>query len=124
MDAFVGLCPLLFLAADEDVSVDDSVRCARIAREAVSPLSTEVSLETDLVPRCQPNRQAHAVACCVGAKGCSVDLVVWPRVWHDWVLHTEGCGGHGARPLREAVEALRLMGVFFNRLAGRRSAVL
>lgn len=40
VDAFVGLCPLLFLAADEDVSVDDSVRCAKIAREAVSLLAT------------------------------------------------------------------------------------
>ena len=57
-------------------------------------------------------------------QGCSVDLVVWPRVWHDWVLHTEGCGGQGARPLREAVEALRLMGVFFNKLATRETAAL
>ena len=38
---------LLFLSADEDVSLDDAVRCAKIAQQA----------------------------------GCSVDLVVWPRVW-------------------------------------------
>ena len=44
---FVGVCPLLFLSADEDVSLDDAVRCAKIAQQA----------------------------------GCSVDLVVWPRVW-------------------------------------------
>ena len=55
-------------------------------------------------------------------QGCSVDLVVWPRVWHDWVLHTEGCGGQGAQPLREAIEALRLMGVFFNNLATRKTS--
>ena len=36
VEDFSGCCPLLFLAADEDVSLDDSVRCAKIAREAVS----------------------------------------------------------------------------------------
>ena len=83
VDDFVGVCPLLFLSADEDVSLDDAVRCAKIAQQA----------------------------------GCSVDLVVWPRVWHDWILYTEGCGGEGAKPLREAEEALRLLGVFMASLA-------
>eukprot|EP01043_Picozoa_sp_COSAG02_P034675 COSAG02_NODE_2439_length_8861_cov_85.579548_4_plen_122_part_00 len=40
VDSFVGLCPLLFLAADEDVSLDDSVRCAKLAQEAVSSSSS------------------------------------------------------------------------------------
>ena len=39
VDAFVGLSPLLLLAADEDVSLDDSVRCAKIAKQAVSVLT-------------------------------------------------------------------------------------
>ena len=113
VDDFVGVCPLLFLSADEDVSLDDAVRCAKIAQQA----------------------------------GCSVDLVVWPRVWcapstsfhsgsssiscrgggegrHDWILYTEGCGGEGAKPLREAEEALRLLGVFMARLASGGKASL
>jgi len=32
-------------------------------------------------------------------------------------LYTEGCGGEGAKPLREAEEALRLLGVFMASLA-------
>ena len=49
---FAGLPPMMLLAADEDLTVDDSVELA--------------------------NKAKH--------DGVEVDLVVWPRMWHDCPL--------------------------------------
>ena len=62
--------------------------------------------------------------------GVSVALEVFPRMWHDWVMYSEGCGdrepGEGeeesaealplsgkARPLKEAEVALAHVAAFF-----------
>lgn len=63
---FANLPPLMLLAADEDLSVDDAVDFAEKAAEA----------------------------------GTEVDLCVWPRVWHDWVMCTEGRDKVGNKQVR------------------------
>lgn len=84
------------LAADEDLSVDDSVDCAIRAK----------------------------------ADGVEVDLVVWPRVWHDWVMCAEGRDMYGNIPgtpkftgpfgeFQEAVVALELVGEYCKAIASR-----
>ena len=90
----VGLPPVLLLAADEDLSVDDAVDFAdKLARD-----------------------------------GVEVDLAVWPRMWHCFVMYTEGRDKHGhkreggKRPLKEAVLALEHVGKYLRRLAERGEA--
>lgn len=94
--SFCGLPPILLLAADEDLSVDDSVDVAVKAK----------------------------------ADGVEVDLVVWPRMWHDWVMCTEGRDMYGNKPgsagfkgehgvFKEATVALELVGTYLKRLAER-----
>ena len=62
--------------------------------------------------------------------GVEVDLVVWPRVWHDWVMCTEGRDMYGNLPgtpgftgkfgeFLEAVVALRMLGDYCKILASR-----
>lgn len=86
---FSGLPPLMLLAADEDLSVDDAVDFADKAM----------------------------------ADGVEVDLCVWPRVWHDWVMCTEGRDKNGNKPenkpMKEAVVALQHVGIYFKRLSER-----
>jgi acetyl esterase/lipase len=45
------------------------------------------------------------------AAGVPVRLDVYPRMWHDWPMYSEGCGSGEtqgeARPLQEAAAALR-----------------
>jgi acetyl esterase/lipase len=84
-----GLPPMMLLAADEDLSVDDAV---------------------DLAAR-------------ASAAGIELDLEVWPRMWHDWVMCTEGRDMYGHKPpdkpLQEAVLALKHAGLYLQRLAAR-----
>jgi acetyl esterase/lipase len=98
-----GLAPCMVLAADEDLTVDDSVDFAAKATAA----------------------------------GVEVDLVVWPKVWHDWVMCTEGRDMYGHQPgdkdfcdkakaagfgqLKEATVALELVGSYLQALAARPS---
>lgn len=98
-----GLAPCMLLAADEDLTVDDSVDWAAKAT----------------------------------ASGVEVDLVVWPKVWHDWVMCTEGRDMYGHQPgdegfcelardagfgkLKEATVALELVGSYLQALAARPS---
>lgn len=72
------------------------------------------------------------------ASGVEVDLVVWPKVWHDWVMCTEGRDMYGHQPgdkefsqvaeaagfgkLMEATVALELVGVYLQALAARPDA--
>jgi acetyl esterase/lipase len=67
--------------------------------------------------------------------GVEVDLVVWPKVWHDWVMCTEGRDMYGAKPgdasfsaeaqaqgfgaMKEATVALELVGIYLQALADR-----
>ena len=98
--SLAGLPPCMLLAADEDLTVDDSVEFAERA----------------------------------SAAGVEVDLVVWPRVWHCWVMCTEGRDMYGTKPggegftgpeaagfgeLKEAVVALELVGTYLQALAER-----
>jgi acetyl esterase/lipase len=81
------LPPIMFLSADEDVTVDDAVDIA-----------------------------ARALAA-----GVEVDLCVWPRMFHCWQCYTEGRDKNGqkSRPFVEAIESIRHIGVYFQRLAAR-----
>uniref|UniRef100_A0A7S0ASV7 Alpha/beta hydrolase fold-3 domain-containing protein n=1 Tax=Pyrodinium bahamense TaxID=73915 RepID=A0A7S0ASV7_9DINO len=54
------------------------------------------------------------------ASGSPVEVIVWPRMWHSFTLYSEGCGGAGAEPLQEALDALRQQGAFMRRLAAQR----
>jgi len=51
------------------------------------------------------------------AAGSPVSFTVWPRMWHTFTQFTEGCGGENARPLEEALAALRQQGDFLRGLA-------
>ena len=51
------------------------------------------------------------------AAGVAVGLEVYPRMWHDFVMYSEGCGGDGAKPLEEAAVALRHVAEFFQQCA-------
>ena len=42
--------------------------------------------------------------------GVDATLEIWPRMWHDWVMYSEGCGG--AKPLQEAQVALQRAATF------------
>merc|ERR1712194_348804 len=42
---------------------------------------------------------------------------VWDYMWHTFTQFSEGCGGEGASPLKEAVRAIRLQGSFLKSLA-------
>ena len=64
------------------------------------------------------------------ADGVEVDLVVWPRVWHDWVMCAEGRDMYGNMPgspdfkgpfgeFEEAVVALKMVGDYCRTLASR-----
>ena len=48
--------------------------------------------------------------------GVPVTLDVYPRMWHDWVMYSEGCGEGktpgSATPLAEAEAALRNVAEF------------
>lgn len=49
--------------------------------------------------------------------GSPVDVHVWPRMWHVFTQYSEGCGIPNAKPLQEAIEAVRQQGVFLKGLA-------
>eukprot|EP00746_Dinoflagellata_sp_MGD_P045427 gnl/MRDRNA2_/MRDRNA2_211292_c0_seq1.p1 gnl/MRDRNA2_/MRDRNA2_211292_c0~~gnl/MRDRNA2_/MRDRNA2_211292_c0_seq1.p1 ORF type:complete len:262 (-),score=50.68 gnl/MRDRNA2_/MRDRNA2_211292_c0_seq1:334-1035(-) len=46
------------------------------------------------------------------AAGSPVEVTVWPRMWHTFTQFSEGCGGPDAKPLNEALEAVKLQGEF------------
>ena len=45
--------------------------------------------------------------------GVSVTLEVFPRMWHDFVMYSEGCGGESPQPLKEASVAIAHVAEFF-----------
>jgi len=50
--------------------------------------------------------------------GVQVTLEVWPRMWHDWIMYTEGCGGSAPHLLREGELALDHIANFVRQIAG------
>ena len=52
-------------------------------------------------------------SCCHVQVGVAVTLEVFPRMWHDFVMYSEGCGGEDPKPLREAEVAIAHVGEFF-----------
>ena len=43
----------------------------------------------------------------------AVTLEVFPRMWHDFVMYSEGCGGDEPKPLQEASTAIAHVAEFF-----------
>lgn len=51
--------------------------------------------------------------------GSPVQVKVWPRMWHTFTQNSEGCGGKDAKPLQEAIDAIREQGEFLSGLASQ-----
>ena len=67
------------------------------------------SLERDIIQRDHKGVDEEVVledstrwAEALDAAGVAVGLEVYPRMGHDFVMYSEGCGGDGAKPLEEA----------------------
>mmetsp|Transcript_26921 Transcript_26921/g.96065 ORF Transcript_26921/g.96065 Transcript_26921/m.96065 type:complete len:135 (-) Transcript_26921:90-494(-) len=60
-------------------------------------------------------RKVVGVGMQVRSLGRNVRVDVWPRLWHDFVMYSEGCGGPGAVPLVEAGVALQRLASWITR---------